>query len=95
MTRRLAYQDKLRDQLKEWQDRMDRLRRHMRQAGAEGRRELEYQVEDLEAKQDAALRKLKELERTGRSVRDASRARIASTRKTLRNVVRRIVSGMR
>ncbi|MGA8261869.1 MAG: hypothetical protein WB783_16785 [Arenicellales bacterium] len=95
MTRRLAYQDKLRNQLKEWQDRMDRLKRHMKQAGAEGRRELEYQIEDLKAKQDAALRKLEELERTGTSAREVSRARIESTRRTLQNVVRKIVSGMR
>ena len=95
MTKKRAYPDKLRDQLREWHDRMERLRQHMRQGGAEGPRELQYQIEDLKAKQNAARRKLDELERTGRTVRDGSRARIEAAREKLQDVVRRIVSGMR
>lgn len=67
----------------------------MMQAGDSRRRELEYQIEDLRAKQNAARRKLDELERSGPDSREDSRARMEATREKLRHVVRMIVSRMR
>lgn len=90
-----AYRDKLRAQVRQWQDRIDQLRTHIRRAGSESRRELEEQIEDLLAKQKAANRKLEQLERTSRSVRVASRARVRTARGKVQRVVKRLVSGFR
>lgn len=90
-----SYQDKLRAQLRQWENRIDQLRVHIRQASAESRREFEERIEDLQAKQKAANRKLKQLERTGRGIRKASGARVNAARHKVHRVVKRLVSGFR
>jgi len=90
-----SYPDKLRTQVRQWQDKIDQLRAHIKQAGCESRREFEEQIQDLQAKQKAANRKLEQLERTGRSVRKASRARVEAARTKVQRAVRRLVTGFR
>lgn len=90
-----SYHEKLRAQVRQWENRIDQLRAHIRQAGSESRREFEDRIEDLQAKQKAANRKLKQLERTGRGIRKASGARVNAARHKVHRVVKRLVSGFR
>lgn len=90
-----SYQEKLRAQVRQWENRIDQLRAHIRQAGSESRREFEERIEDLQAKQKAANRKLKQLERTGRGIRNAYGARVNAARHKVHRVVKRLVSGFR
>lgn len=90
-----SYQDKLRAQMRQWQERIDQLRVHIREVGAGSRRHFEEQIEDLQAKQKAANRKLEQLERTGRSVRKASRTRVDAARNKVDRALRRLVSRVR
>lgn len=90
-----SYQEKLRAQVRQWEERIDQLRAHIRQAGADSRREIEERLEDLQAKQEAANRKLKQLERTGRGIRKASSARARAARHKVHRAVKRLVSGFR
>ncbi len=90
-----SYQDKLRAQVRQWQDRIDRLRANVRQAGTDSRRQFEEQIEDLQAKQKAATRKLAELERSGGSPGRASRGRIRAAKSRMQHAIRRLVSGFR
>lgn len=90
-----SYQDKLRTQLRQWQDRIDQLRAHVGQAGSESRRHFQEQIEDLQAKQKAANRKLDELARTHGSVRKTARRRINAAGSRIQQVIRRVVSAFR
>lgn len=90
-----SYQDKLRAQVRQWQDRIDRLRANVRHAGTESRRHFEDQIEDLQAKQKAATRKLAELERSGGSAERVSRGRIRAAKSRMQHTIKRLVSGFR
>jgi len=92
---RQSYPDKLRAQIRHWQERMDELRTQLGQAGTDSRRQFDEQLRDLQAKQQAAKRKLDQLDRTGRSVRRKSRAFLGTARTRVNRVVRRLVSGDR
>lgn len=91
-----SYQEKLRKQLGQWQERIDGLREQMKHAGGESRHQAENRIQDLEAKQKAARHKLDQLarlNRAGEKVRRGSRNRIAGARKKVGNAIRRLVSG--
>lgn len=93
--RKRSYQDQLRTQIRQWQDRIDDLRARAGASGAGSRRQVDEQIEDLRAKQDAARRKLAQLDRRPGGIRQGSRARAAGVRDKVQRVVRRIVPGMR
>jgi len=55
------YPRKLDSQLREWQRRIERLRQRLNESSEASRPELENQIEDLRAKQQAARDKLEQL----------------------------------
>lgn len=91
--RKRSYQDKLQTQVRQWQSKIDQLRAHMKQAGSDTRRQFEDQIQDLQAKQKAAKRKLEQFERSGQNLRDGSRARVAAARDRMQRAVKKLVSG--
>lgn len=93
--RKHSYQDKLRTQVRQWQEKIDQLKAHIKQAGSDSGRDFEERIQDLQAKQKAANQKLEQLERTGKNVGKASRARVNAARHKVHRAVRRLVSGFR
>jgi len=93
--RKRDYPNKLRTQLREWQDRVERLRRDLRRAGEDSRRELEHQIEDLQAKQKAARRKLEQLESFCGEARLDPGKRIKRAGRRINHRVRKLISGFR
>ncbi|MDZ7841548.1 MAG: hypothetical protein U5R46_12170 [Gammaproteobacteria bacterium] len=89
-----SYQQQLRRQIQQWQARIDGLRAQAgeNRTGCPGR--IEEQIEDLRAKQDAANRKLEQLDREPRGLRRAYRA-TAAVRDSVNRIVRRFVPGAR
>lgn len=90
-----SYQDKLRTQVRQWQDRIDQLRVRVGQPGSESRRHFQEQIEDLQAKQKAANRKLDELARARGNVGKTARGRINAAGSRIQHVIRRVVSAFR
>lgn len=88
------YPQKLRSQLREWQDKVDRLRQRLSHAGEESRRELENQIEDLHAKQKAAREKLAQMDRGGGS-RTTINARVREACSRIGAAARRWLPGGR
>jgi len=83
------YPRKLRSQLRHWQNKVDRLRSRMNDAGEETRRELENQIEDLRAKQKAAREKLAQVDQSGNGRRGMTRFRLRRLCGRLRSMRRR------
>lgn len=89
-----SYQHQLRRQIQQWQARIERLGAQAGEDRTRGPRRIEEQVEDLRAKQDAARRKLEQLERAPRGLRGTSGA-TAVLRDRVNRIVRRFVMGTR
>lgn len=70
-----TYADKLRAQIPRWRDRINELETRAGRAGATTCRDDQERLRDLRAKQQAAERKLKKLDRTGRPSAGAGRDR--------------------
>jgi hypothetical protein len=93
-----AYQEKLREQVSQWQAGIDRLKEHLKRAGDGTRQQVEHQIRDLQAKQKAARRKLDQLERLDEAGDRVGRAALKPARATLhglRRALQRIVSGFK
>ena len=56
---------KMEEKLKEWSDEIENLRGKADRLGAEARKKLQEQVEELRAKQESAWQKLQEMRKTG------------------------------
>lgn len=89
------YPRKLRSQLRHWQDKAERLRQRMNDAGDETRVELENRIEDLNAKQKAAREKLAQLDHAGDGPARSIRARFRGFISRSRGAARRWLSGSR
>lgn len=89
-----SYQHQLRRHIHQWQARIDRLGAHAGEDRTGRARRIEEQIADLRAKQEAARRKLAQLERAPRGIRWASRA-AAALRDGVNRIVRRFVPGDR
>jgi len=86
-----AYDEKLREQIRRWQQKKDDLQSRLKQAGSGERRRLEQRVEDLEAKRTAARRKLDHLTRRASGT---PRGRYASAVRRLGRAVMRMIPGL-
>lgn len=89
------YPRKLRSQLRHWQDKVDRLRQRMNDAGEDTRLELENRIEDLHAKQKAAREKLAQLDRAGSGSERSISVRLQRFFSRFRGAARRWLSGSR
>lgn len=92
--RKYTYPKKLRSQVCQWQASIDRLKENLKRAGVDTRRQLEHQIQDLQAKQRAARRKLERLDRVGGPMGKSSRS-VNSTLHGIRHVVQKFVSGFK
>lgn len=93
-----AYQEKLRRQVCQWQAGIDRLKVRLQRVNAETRRELEHRVRDLQAKQQAARRKLEQLDRldhAGKSTRSRAGKTAWAVLYGARRAIQKIASGIR
>jgi len=87
--RKHKYEEQLRSQVRQWQARIDRLKDSLDQGSDETRRVIEHQVQDLQAKQQAARRKLEQLHRSAQT-ESSMRLAVAPARAVLRRVRRAI-----
>lgn len=87
--RKHKYEEQLRSQVRQWQARIDRLKDRIDQGSNETRRVIEHQIQDLQAKQQAARRKLEQLHRAAQT-EPSVRPVVAPARAVLRGVRRAI-----
>lgn len=87
-----SYQHQLRRQIQQWQARIEGLGTQAGEDRTGRARRIEEQIKDLRAKQEAARRKLAELERAPRGLRGAARAAVV-VREGVNRIVKRFVPG--
>lgn len=88
-----AYEEKLRRQVGQWQASIDRLKGRLEQASVETRVVLEQQIQDLQAKQKAARRKLKQLDHFGGSGSVPGAGTARTVLRGVRRTIEKIVTG--
>jgi hypothetical protein len=90
-----TYADKLRVQMRRWRVRINELEARSARVNAAGRRAEQERLQDLRAKQQAAERRLEQLERAGRSARAVSGDCAGGVRGKVRRMVSSLLSGVR
>lgn len=82
-----AYQEKAEAQLREWKADIEKLMAQADKARAEGKIEFYKRVEILDAKYQAALRRLQELKEAGEEKWEESKARVEAALSEVKDVL--------